>query len=107
MSAYHEWVGASHPRHLDCVLVMSCTPASLRCKADRVVGDDSPDEGLHKGDGQAHDGGGNHKGPAGKEQVIALLEEDVHAIDLHSHSVWTDKSKTVSTLTVHSWQALS
>ena len=59
-----------------------CIPASLGCKANRVVGDGSPDEGLDKGDRQAHDGGGDHKGPAGEEEIISLLEEDFNAVNL-------------------------
>ena len=69
-----------------------CIPASLGCQADRVVGDGTPDEGLHKGDRQAHDGGGNHKRPAGEEEIISLLEEDFHAINLqavnHGRAGW-------------------
>lgn len=64
-----------------------CIPASLGCQADRVVGDGTPDEGLHKGDRQAHDGGGNHKRPAGEEEIISLLEEDFHAINLQASTM--------------------
>ncbi len=69
-----------------------CIPASLGCKANRVVGDDRPDEGLDKGDRQAHDGGGDHKRPAGEEEVISLLEEDFHSVNLQvsvfGHALW-------------------
>lgn len=74
---------------------VECIPASLRCKANRVVGDDSPDEGLDKGDWQAHDGGGDHKGPAGEEEIISLLEEDFHAVNLQ---VWLATGQTVAML---------
>jgi len=76
------------PASLGCIPdSLGCIPASLGCKTNRVVGDGSPDEGLDKGDRQAHDGGGDHKGPAGEEQIISLLEEDFHAVNLQVSAI--------------------
>lgn len=60
-------------------------PAGLGCQSNWVVGDDCPNEGLHKGDWEAHYGSGQHKRPGWKEHVVPLLEEHRHPIDLHSH----------------------
>jgi len=77
------------PASLGCIPAsLGCIPASLGCKTNRVVGDGSPDEGLDKGDRQAHDGGGDHKRPAGEEEIISLLEEDFHAVNLQVSTVF-------------------
>lgn len=59
-------------------------PAGLGGKPNWVIGDDCPDQGLHKGYWEAHDCGRHHERPSWEKHVVPLLEEHIHPVNLHS-----------------------
>ncbi len=61
-----------------------CVPARSRCQVYLKVGDDSPQQRLHKGHRQPHQRGGYHKRPGREKEVVPLLEEDWQALNLHT-----------------------
>ena len=61
-----------------------CSPASSGCQVNLKVSDDSVDQGFHKGHRQAHQSGGDDKGPGWEEEVVPLFEKHRQPLDLHS-----------------------
>jgi len=64
--------------------VQVCVPARRRCQVYLEVGDDGPQQRLHKGHRQPHERGGYDKRPGREEEVVPLLEEDWQALNLHT-----------------------
>jgi len=66
-------------------------PAGLGRKSNWVVGDDCPDEGLHKGNWQAQCRSGYHKRPSWEKHVVPLLEEHRHSVNLRLRFALSDR----------------
>lgn len=65
-------------------------PAGLASKANREVGEHSPDDGLSKGEGQALQEGGEGEGEGIKEEHAPLLPKYWQPLCLQHHCQLTE-----------------